>query len=177
MGELIKIGFHGEDFYESTVSARRIHELLEVKKDFTDWFKYHAKNMKLVEGVHYTKVTYKDRHKYEIFDLTNLSNQKSGAGDENFAPQFYGAKKTGSGGYNKIEYVIPVRIAEHLAMASQTAMAYKIREIFIDIKNRYFAEKSAEKALWDNPDYVIPRALQMAEQQIEELRDIALSKL
>ncbi len=63
------------------------------------------------------------------------------------------------------------------AMASNTAMAYKIREIFIDIKNRYFAEKSAKKALWDNPDYVIPRALQMAEQKMKELRDIALSKL
>ncbi len=143
MGELIKIGFHGEDFYESTVSARRIHELLEVKKDFTDWFKYHAKNMKLVEGVHYTKVTYKDRHRYEILDSPNLGNLKSGAGvhytkvtykdrhkyenlalpklaelksgdgDEKFCLTKLSSKKTGRGGYNKIEYVIPVRIAEH----------------------------------------------------------------
>ncbi len=102
--------------------------------------------MRLVEGVHYTKVTYKDIHN-----------------DENFAPQNCGAKKTGSGGHNKVEYIIPIRIAEHMAMASQTAMAYKIRDIFIDIKNRYFADRDADKALWDDPDYVIPRALQMAE--------------
>jgi phage anti-repressor protein len=169
MGELIKIDFNEEDFYESKVSARRIYELLKVRQEFATWFKYHAKNMKLVEGEHYTKVTQKDRHKYESLDLTKLSNQKSGDGDEKFCLTKLSSKKTGRGGHNKIEYVIPVRIAEHLAMASNTAMAYKIRDIFIDIKNRYLAEKDADKALWVDPDFVIARALQMAEKKISDI--------
>ncbi len=147
MHELIKVDINKEDFYESTVSARRIHELLEVKADFSDWFKYHAKNMRLVEGVHYTKVTYKDRHSDDNIGLTNSLNLKSGRG----------------GDRKSIEYIIPVRIAEHMAMASQTRMAYKIRDIFIDIKNRYFAERDADRVLNNDPDYVIARALKMAE--------------
>ncbi len=53
-----------KDFYESEVSARRIYELLESKQDFTTWFKFHAKRMKLVEGLHYARVAYKDKHRY-----------------------------------------------------------------------------------------------------------------
>ncbi len=147
MHELIKVDINKEDFYESTVSARRIYELLGVKKAFADWFKYHAENMKLVEGVHYTKVAFKDRHSDENLDVPKLGHLKSGRG----------------GDYRSIEYIIPVRIAEHMAMASQTRMSYRIRDHFIEIKNRYFAERDADRVLNNDPDYVIPRALKMAE--------------
>ncbi len=140
MNELIKVDINKEDYYESTVSARRIHKLLGAKQAFTNWFKYHAKNMKLVEGVHYTKVA-SDR----------LTYQKSGRG----------------GDRKSVDYIVPVRIAEHLCMASRTPMSYKIRDHFIDIKNRYFAERAAEIALWNDPDYVIPRALEISHRALQ----------
>jgi anti-repressor protein len=86
-------------------------------------------------------------------------------------------KNTGMRGRPSKDYTISVDTAKHLCMASNTKMSHTIRNHFIEVEKQYYAEKTQEMALWDNPAYVIPRALQMAEQQIEELRDIALSKL
>ncbi len=49
------------------------------------------------------------------------------------------------------------RTTKHLAMS------YRIRDHFIEIKNRYFAERDADRVLNNDPDYVIARALKMAE--------------
>lgn len=51
MKALIKIDTRGE---ERLVSAKELHEKLGIKKDFTDWFKYQAEILGLVEGVHFT---------------------------------------------------------------------------------------------------------------------------
>ncbi len=139
MGELIKVDFNENYFSGSTVKAREVHEVLGAKQDFTSWFKYHAKNMGLVEDVDYVKVK---------FCSLNLAS-----------------KKDGRGGHNKIDYIISVDIAKHLCMASQTPMSHEVRKYFIEAGKRY----CAEKALWDDPDLVIARALKMAEKKISDI--------
>ncbi len=43
-----------------------------------------------------------------------------------------GEAKSGLGGdYRSIEYIDPIRIAEHLAMDSNTAIAYRIKEYLV----------------------------------------------
>ncbi len=115
MGELVKIEFNETHFHGSTEKAREVHEVLGVKKAFTDWFKYHAKHMMLEEGEHYIKVTYKDRHRYENIDMPKLADLKSGRG----------------GDRRSIDYIISVDIAKHYCMASQTAMAHRIIEYIV----------------------------------------------
>ena len=48
--ELFKMDFNHEGIDGIAVRARELHERLGIKKDFTDWFKYHIKRVPLVEG-------------------------------------------------------------------------------------------------------------------------------
>ncbi len=178
MHELIKVDINKEDYYESTVSAREIYELLEVRQQFANWFQYHAKNMRLVEGVHYTKVTYKDAQNDENLDFINTRHQdKKGHSGKKLDREGSPNSDKGHGGdYSSIDYIVPIRIAEYLAMASQTRMAYKIRDIFIDIKNRYFAERDDNEILSNDSDYILDQALQLSHRalQISQKRVTAL---
>ncbi len=140
MGELVKIEFNENHFHESKVKAREVHKVLGAKQDFTSWFKRHVKNMGLVENVDYVKVK---------FDSLKLVNQKSGRG----------------GDRKSIDYEISVDIAKHFCMASNTKMSHTVRNYFIEAEKRYYAEKT----LWNDPDFVIPRALQMAEKKISDI--------
>ncbi len=130
MGELVKIEFNENHFHESKVKAREVYKVLGVKKDFTDWFKYHVKNMGLVEGKDFLPILGKS-----------------------------------TGGRPATDYEISVDVAKHLCMASQTPMSHTVRKYFIEAEKRYYAEK----ALWDDPDFVIARALQMAEKKISDI--------
>ncbi len=82
MTELIKFDFSKNVSSESTVSARRVYEVLEVRRDFTSWFKYHVKINGLVEGRDYFKVAYKDRHSDKDLDTLNLAYQDKGYGGD-----------------------------------------------------------------------------------------------
>ena len=68
-------------------------------------------------------------------------------------------EQTGRGGYNKIDYAVPLHIAKHLCMISGGNMAHQIREYFIQV----------ERA-WNSPDQVMARALQISDRTIKSLQ-------
>lgn len=56
MNELIKI--QTNDNFEQIVSARELHEVLAIGKDFTNWFKQQIERLGLVEGTDYSLLTF-----------------------------------------------------------------------------------------------------------------------
>lgn len=64
-------------------------------------------------------------------------------------------EQNGSGGHNKIDYIVPIDVAKHLTMISGGEKAYEIRRYFIEV----------EKA-WNNPELVMARSLQFAQMKL-----------
>lgn len=60
-----------------------------------------------------------------------------------------------TGGRPSVDYIIPLDIAKHLAMASGGEKAHQIRQYFIEV----------EKA-WNNPEMVMARSLQYAQRKL-----------
>ncbi len=110
----VHVCLDGKVFYDSEVSARDLHKLLEIEEPFYDWFKGHVKMLGLEEGVHYTKVAYKDRHKYDF--LQPLKSKKD---------------------YSTIEYIISFRVVGMLLNASTSPNLLKVKEMF-EITNPVF---------------------------------------
>jgi anti-repressor protein len=125
MNELIKI--HTNENGQA-VSARDLHNALGMQKDFSDWFKYQANKLGLIEGLDFTPIL--------------------------------GSKTEGSGGHNKIDYIMSIDTAKHIAMMSGGENAHKIREYFIQV----------EKA-WNSPEMVMARSLQFAAKQIDGYKE------
>ena len=71
-----------------------------------------------------------------------------------------GSKTEGSGGHNKIDYIMSLDTAKHIAMMSGGENAHKIREYFIQV----------EKA-WNSPEMVMARSLQFAAKQIDGYKE------
>ncbi len=69
-----------------------------------------------------------------------------------------GSKTEGSGGHNKIDYIMSLDTAKHIAMMSGGENAHKIREYFIRVEKQ-----------WNSPEMVMARGLQMANKRIEGL--------
>lgn len=64
-------------------------------------------------------------------------------------------EQTGRGGHNKIDYLVPIDIAKHIAMISGGEKAHEIRRYFIEV----------ERA-WNDPDLVMARSLQFAQKKL-----------
>lgn len=125
MGELIKV-VYGTD--GPTVSARDLHEGLEVGTKFATWFPRMAE-YGFAENVDY-KTCY-----------PNL-------GSENH------------GGQNMVDYDISVDMAKQICMIQRSEKGRQYREYFLAL----------EKA-WNTPEQVFARALRMADQTINSLKD------
>ena len=125
MGELIKV-VYGTD--GPTVSARDLHEGLEVGTKFATWFPRMAE-YGFAENVDY-KTCY-----------PNL-------GSENH------------GGQNMVDYNISVDMAKQICMIQRSEKGRQYREYFLAL----------EKA-WNTPEQVFARALRMADQTINSLKD------
>lgn len=125
MGELIKV-VYGTD--GPTVSARDLHEGLEVGTKFATWFPRMAE-YGFAENVDY-KTCY-----------PNL-------GSENH------------GGQNMVDYNISVDMAKQICMIQRSEKGRQYREYFLAL----------EKA-WNTPERVFARALRMADQTINSLKD------
>jgi len=54
MNEIIKIDINENQ--EQIVSARELHEKLGIGRDFTNWFKYQAEKLDLIEGLDFTPI-------------------------------------------------------------------------------------------------------------------------
>ena len=121
---LIPINYDGE---QPTVSARDLHEGLEVKSNFTTWFD------RMCE-YGFTENDYKKC----------CPKMESGL----------------NGGQNMVDYQISVDMAKQICMIQRSEKGKQYRQYFIDL----------EKA-WNTPEQIFARALKMADQKIEKLKE------
>ena len=98
--ELIKITTNESGV--NCVSARELHEGLEVKRDFTTWIKGRITKYNFEENTDFT--------------IMNLAHQNGGAS---------------WGGSNKLDYIITVDMAKELCMVENNDLGRKFRKYFI----------------------------------------------
>lgn len=125
MNELLKINYEAE---QPTVSARDLHEALEVKSNFTTWFN------RMCE--------YGFREKID------------------FKTCFPKMESESHGGQNMIDHEISIDMAKQICMIQRSEKGKLYRQYFIDL----------EKA-WNTPEQIFARALKMADQKIEKLKE------
>lgn len=123
MNDLIKINYDTE---QPTVSARDLHEGLEINTRFNDWFP------RMVE--------------YGFLEGKDFYSKMS--------------KTSETGGRPAIEYDITVDMAKQICMLQRTEKGRQYRQYLIDL----------EKA-WNTPEQVIARALRLADDVTNSLRE------
>lgn len=100
--ELIKINNDG------LVSARELHEFLEVGRDFTTWIKGRIEKYDFAESVDFT--------------VLNIAHQNGGASH---------------GGQNKLDYIITIDMAKELSMVENNEKGKQARKYFIQIEKAW----------------------------------------
>ncbi len=100
-----------------TVDARELHAALEVKKDFSNWFKAQIERARLVENRDYIKLAQKGE----------LINQQV-------------TTTVGT----RIEYHLALRSAIHVSLMSNTEKGHEIREYFIEVEEAYRKQQPKE---------------------------------
>ena len=120
MNELLKINYDAD---QPTVSARDLHERLNIESNFTTWFKRMCE-YGFEEG--------KD---------------------------FFPKMEESTGGRPSKEFDISVDMAKEICMIQRSPEGKQIRQYFIEL----------EKA-WNTPEQIMARALKMANQSIESLK-------
>lgn len=128
MNELLKINYEAE---QPTVSARDLHEALEINTRFNDWFSRMAE-YGFENGV----------------DFNLLKNEK--------------VRLEGNREIKRdiMDYQISVDMAKQICMIQRSEKGKQYRQYFIDL----------EKA-WNTPEQIFARALKMADQKIEKLKE------
>lgn len=128
MNELLKINYEAE---QPTVSARDLHEALEINARFNDWFSRMAE-YGFENGV----------------DFNLLKNEKV---------RLEGNREVKR---DIMDYQISVDMAKQICMIQRSEKGKQYRQYFIDL----------EKA-WNTPEQIFARALKMADQKIEKLKE------
>lgn len=128
MNELLKINYEPE---QPTVSARDLHEALEINTRFNDWFSRMAE-YGFENGV----------------DFNLLKNEKV---------RLEGNREVKR---DIMDYQISVDMAKQICMIQRSEKGKQYRQYFIDL----------EKA-WNTPEQIFARALKMADQKIEKLKE------
>lgn len=124
MNELLKINYEAE---QPTVSARDLHEALEIRERFSLWFS------------RYVDVFEKGTDYQSVGKPTVVNN---------------GAKRVLD------DFLLSTDMAKHISMMTKTEKGKIMRQYFIDL----------EKA-WNTPEQIFARALKMADQKIEKLKE------
>ena len=128
MNELLKINYEAE---QPTVSARDLHEALEINTRFNDWFSRMAE-YGFENGV----------------DFNLLKNEQV---------RLEGNREVKR---DIMDYQISVDMAKQICMIQRSEKGKQYRQYFIDL----------EKA-WNTPEQIFARALKMADQKIEKLKE------
>lgn len=128
MNELLKINYEAE---QPTVSARDLHEALEINTRFNDWFSRMAE-YGFENGV----------------DFNLLKNEKV---------RLEGNREVKR---DIMDYQISVDMAKQICMIQRSEKGKQYCQYFIDL----------EKA-WNTPEQIFARALKMADQKIEKLKE------
>ena len=125
MNELIRVNY---EMAQPTVSARDLHEGLEIGTEFAKWFSRMC------------EYGFSDKLDYSEVIVKNDENSK--------------------GGRPAADYLISVDMAKQICMIQRTEKGRQYRQYFLDL----------EKA-WNTPEQVYARALKMADQAIESLKE------
>ena len=120
MNELLKINYDAD---QMTVSARDLHEQLNIESNFTTWFKR----------------------------MCEYGFEES--------KDFFPKMEESTGGRPSKEFDISVDMAKEICMIQRSPEGRRIRQYFIEL----------EKA-WNTPEQIMARALKMANQSIESLK-------
>lgn len=88
----------------NSVNARDLWKALESKQDFSTWIKARIEKLRLIEG--------RDYLLHKFMEQVN--------------------KGVSAGGHNKIDYIVTIDIAKHLAMIEMTDKGHQVREYFIE---------------------------------------------
>lgn len=123
MNSLIKVDY---DTDQPTVSARDLHEGLEISTRFNDWF---------------SRMT-----EYGFLEGKDFYSKMS--------------KISESSGRTAIDYEITVDMAKQICMIQRSEKGRQYREYFLEL----------EKA-WNTPEQVMARALHMADQVVDSLKE------
>ena len=113
--ELIKIK---NDNGKQLVSARELHEFLEVGRDFTTWIKGRISKYDFIEN--------------EDFTVLNIAPQNGGASH---------------GGQNKLDYIITIDMAKELSMVENNDKGKQARKYFIQCEKKLKEVASSQKTL------------------------------
>lgn len=136
--ELIKITTNESGV--NCVSARELHEGLEVKRDFTTWIKGRINKYDFEENTDYIKVS--------------LIHQNGGI-------------KNGRGGDTKsVDYIITVDMAKELCMVENNDLGKKFRKYFIACEKK-LQEVQQPKQMSDME--ILSRAVLISQEQIKQL--------
>jgi anti-repressor protein len=144
MQELIKISKQQVGSEEvNAVSSTELHGTLEVKTEHSKWIKRRIDDLGLIEGIDFVL-------------LAKIDEQK-----------------TGSGGHNKIDYILTLDSAKHIAMAERNEMGKKVRLYFIQ------AEKELRSIVTkvQLPDFTNPAIAARAWADEVEKKQIAETKV
>jgi phage anti-repressor protein len=124
MKELLKVSQNriGDDKVNS-VSARELHVVLGVSKDFSSWIKAQLNRGFFVENIDYIVVPI----------------------GKSLHPQ----KGEQRGGHNKIDYILTLETAKHISMMSGTQKGKEVRDYFIEVEKRFWQVSETNVSLKD----------------------------
>ena len=105
MTELIKITTNDDG--KQLVSARELHEGLEVKSRFADWIK--------------NRISKYGFEEYEDYTIINLASK-------NLEPSW--------GGNNRVDYIITTDMAKELCMVENNELGRQFRKYFIECEKK-----------------------------------------
>ena len=104
-----------------TINARDLHSFLEVGRDFSNWIKNRISTLGSIENEDYAVISGKNL-------LAKIGEEKE---DER-------------GGSNKIDYLITIDLAKHIAMMEKNERGYQIRNYFIQCEKKLKEAKNPE---------------------------------
>ena len=155
---ITKINFNGNEV--NAISARELHKKLDSRQDFSNWIKKRLAVCNAIEGEDF--ITYKDNANAEgrlfnnFIEKSNerpIMNMYAGIINDDFNERY---------GRPKLEYIISLELAKHIAMLEKNDIGRNIRQYFIDYEAR------ARKVLDSSSG--IQSLLDIAETQIQAIK-------
>jgi phage anti-repressor protein len=114
---------------ERAVLASKLHAGLGIGKDFTNWIKAQVKRAMLTEGLDFVVLAQKGGDSLLAQKGENSLLAQKG---ENSLLAQKGEQKTGRGGHNRLEYLLTLDAAKHIAMLAHTERGAVVRRYFIE---------------------------------------------
>ena len=114
--EIIESSFETE--IKQTINARELHKKLEVKKDFSDWFKAQTKRGMFDENIDFIAIPQKEEGEIR-------KNSR-------------GLLIDSTGKIIRIDYFLTIDTAKHIALMSGTQKGKEIRKYFIELEKEFY---------------------------------------